>query len=69
MSRPLGIELPGAFSHVTSLHFTSFHFTSLHVTSRGDKREAVYRDNLGRVAQIEVIAQAMDRFGSPRGWR
>ena len=59
MSRPLGIELPGAFSHVTSLH----------VTSRGDKREAVYRDNLGRVAQIEIIAQAMDRFGSPRGWR
>ena len=54
MSRPLGIELPGAFSHVTS---------------RGDKREAVYRDNLGRVAQIEIIAQAMDRFGSPRGWR
>ena len=30
--------------------------------SRGDRREAIYRDDLDRVAQLEVIAQAMDRF-------
>ena len=47
MSRPLRIEFPGAVYHVTS---------------RGDRREAIYRDDLDRVAQLEVIAQAMDRF-------
>ena len=47
MSRPLRIEFPGAVDHVTS---------------RGDRREAIYRDDLDRVAQLEVIAQAMDRF-------
>ena len=47
MSRPLCIEFPGAVYHVTS---------------RGDRREAIYRNDADRVAQLEVIAQAMDRF-------
>ncbi len=47
MSRPLRIEFPGAVYHVTS---------------RGDRREAIYRDDADRRAQLEVIAQAMDRF-------
>ena len=47
MSRPLRIEFPGAVYHVTS---------------RGDRREAIYRDDADRVAQLEVIAQATDRF-------
>jgi REP element-mobilizing transposase RayT len=47
MSRPLRIEYPGAIYHVTS---------------RGDRRGPVYRDDEDRVAQIEVIARAMDRF-------
>ena len=47
MSRPLRIEFPGAVYHVTS---------------RGDRREAIYRDDADRVAQLEVIAQAADRF-------
>ena len=33
-----------------------------HVTSRGDRREPIYRDDEDRVAQLEVIALAMDRF-------
>ena len=47
MSRPLRIEFPGAIYHVTS---------------RGDRREAMYRDDDDRRAQLEVLAQAMDRF-------
>jgi REP element-mobilizing transposase RayT/AraC-like DNA-binding protein len=47
MSRPLRIEFPGAVYHVTS---------------RGDRREAIYRDDADRLAHLEVIAQAMDRF-------
>ena len=47
MSRPLRLEFPGAVYHVTS---------------RGDRREAIYRDDADRVAQLEVLAQAMDRF-------
>ena len=47
MSRPLRIEFPGAVYHVTS---------------RGDRREPIYRDDEDRVAQLEVIALAMDRF-------
>jgi putative transposase len=47
MARPLRIEFPGAIYHVTS---------------RGDRREAIYRDDGDRLAQLEVIAQAMDRF-------
>ncbi len=47
MSRPLRIEFPGAIYHVTS---------------RGDRREPIYRDDEDRVAQIDVIARAMERF-------
>ena len=49
MSRPLRIEFPGAVYHVTS---------------RGDRREAIYHDDVDRVAQLAVISQAMDRFGA-----
>ena len=47
MSRPLRIEFPGAIYHVTS---------------RGDRREPIYRDDDDRRAQLDVLAQAMDRF-------
>lgn len=47
MSRPLRIEFPGAIYHVTS---------------RGDRREPIYHDDEDRVAQIDVIARAMERF-------
>ena len=47
MSRPLRIEFPGAVYHVTS---------------RGDRREAIYRDDADRLAQLDVLARAMDRF-------
>ena len=47
MSRPLCIEFPGAVYHVTS---------------RGDQREAIYRDDADRLAQLDILAQAMDRF-------
>ena len=45
--RLLGIEFPTAIYHVTS---------------HGDRREPIYRDDEDRVAQLEVIALAMDRF-------
>lgn len=47
MARPLRVEFPGAVYHVTS---------------RGDRREAIYRDDADRAAQLETIGQAMDRF-------
>ena len=47
MSRPLRIEFPNAIYHVTS---------------RGDRREEIYRDDIDRQAQLNVLAQAMDRF-------
>jgi hypothetical protein len=47
MSRPLRIEFPGAFYHVTS---------------RGDRREPIYRDEVDRGVQLGILAQAMDRF-------
>lgn len=47
MSRPLRIEFPGAIYHVTS---------------RGDRREPIYRDEADRQAQLDLVAQAMDRF-------
>jgi REP element-mobilizing transposase RayT len=47
MSRPLRIEFPGAVYHVTS---------------RGDRREPIYRDDADRLAHLDVLAQAMDRF-------
>ena len=47
MSRALRIEFPGAVYHVTS---------------RGDQREAIYRDDADRRAQLDILAQALDRF-------
>jgi putative transposase len=47
MSRPLRLEFPGAIYHVTS---------------RGDRREAIYRDDQDRHAQLAVLGQAMGRF-------
>jgi putative transposase len=47
MARPLRIEFPGAVYHVTS---------------RGDRREPIYRDDVDRLSQLAVLAQAMDRF-------
>ena len=49
MSRPLRIEFPGAVYHVTA---------------RGDRRQPIYRDEADRTAQLQVIAQAMERFDS-----
>ncbi len=47
MSRPLRLEFEGAIYHVTS---------------RGDRREAIYRDDEDRLAQLHVLGQAMERF-------
>ena len=47
MARPLRIEFADAVYHVTS---------------RGDRREAIYRDDEDRQRHLAVIAQAMDRF-------
>jgi REP element-mobilizing transposase RayT len=47
MSRPLRLEFPGAVYHVTS---------------RGDRRELIYRGEEDRRLQLEVLAQAMERF-------
>jgi putative transposase len=44
MSRPLRIEFPGAFYHVTS---------------RGDRREPIYRDDADRQAQLQILAEAL----------
>lgn len=46
MSRPLRIQFPGALYHVTS---------------RGDGREAIYRDDRDRVAFLSVLAQVCER--------
>jgi REP element-mobilizing transposase RayT len=47
MARPLRLEFPGA---------------TYHVTARGDRREPIYRDDADRLAQLQIIAAAMDRF-------
>lgn len=47
MSRPLRLEFPGALYHITS---------------RGDRREPIYADDADRVIQLDVLAQATDRF-------
>ena len=47
MARPLRLEFPGAMYHVTS---------------RGDRREPIYCDDADRVAQLQVVGAAMDRF-------
>ncbi len=47
MARPLRIEFPGAIYHVTS---------------RGDRREAIFEDDVDRRAFLEVVSQALERF-------
>jgi putative transposase len=47
MSRPLRLEFPGAIYHVTS---------------RGDRREAIYADDVARSAFLAVLGQAAERF-------
>jgi REP element-mobilizing transposase RayT len=47
MARPLRLEFPGA---------------TYHVTSRGDRREAIYRDDADRSVQLQIITAALARF-------
>lgn len=47
MSRPLRIEFPGAIYHVTS---------------RGDRREAIFEDEVDRQTLLATVARAMQRF-------
>lgn len=47
MTRPLRLEFPGALYHVTS---------------RGDHREAIYRDAVDRQAWLDTIALVCKRF-------
>ena len=47
MVRPLRIEYPGAVYHVTS---------------RGDRREAITKDNTDRVVFLDILGQALLRF-------
>lgn len=47
MARPLRIEFPGAIYHVTT---------------RGDRREAIYKDDADRELQLSLMAHAMERF-------
>lgn len=47
MSRPLRIEFPGAVYHVTS---------------RGDRREPIFDDDTDRMAFVDVISRALERF-------
>ena len=47
MARPLRLEFAGALYHITS---------------RGDRREAIYRDNDDRLQWFEVVGQVCERF-------
>ena len=47
MSRPLRIEFPGALYHLTS---------------RGDGREAIYRETADRLMFLEVLGEVCARF-------
>ena len=47
MARPLRIEFPGAFYHVTS---------------RGDRQEAIYEDNEDRRAYLGILGNVVERF-------
>ena len=49
MARPLRIEFPGAIYHVTS---------------RGDRREAIFVDDVDSSALLAVVATAMSRFNA-----
>ena len=50
MARPLRIELAGGLYHVTS---------------RGDRREAIYRDDADRTAWLDLFGEVCERFN----WR
>jgi putative transposase len=50
MARPLRIELAGGLYHVTS---------------RGDRREAIYRDDAERAAWLDLFGDVCERFN----WR
>lgn len=47
MARPLRIEIPGAVYHVTS---------------RGDRRNLIYEDDRDRIAFLQILARAVERF-------
>ena len=47
MTRPLRIEFPGAVYHITS---------------RGDRREPIFVDDVDRLALLDVLGAALDRF-------
>ena len=47
MARPLRIEFPGAFYHLTE---------------RGDRREAIYEDDADRLAFLDLVAEVVERF-------
>jgi putative transposase len=54
MARPLRIEFPGAVYHVTS---------------RGDRREAIFVDDVDRRALLDVLASGLERFdGCALAW-
>lgn len=46
MARPLRIEFPGAFYHVTA---------------RGNRKNAIYEDDADRLAFLEILSQIVDR--------
>lgn len=48
MSRPLRLDFPGAFHHVTA---------------RGNARDTVYRDNTDRTLFLGALERAVERFG------
>lgn len=47
MARPLRIEFPGAFYHLTE---------------RGDRREAIYEDDADRLVFLDLVAEVVARF-------
>ncbi len=47
MARPLRIEFPGAFYHLTE---------------RGDRREAIYEDDVDRIAFLDLVAEVVERL-------
>jgi REP element-mobilizing transposase RayT len=52
VSRPLRVEYPGAFYHVTS---------------RGNERKMVFQSTRDREKYLSYLESAHDRYKSPRG--
>jgi putative transposase len=48
MARPLRIEYPGAYYHVST---------------RGNERKAIFRDDVDREKFLELIGRAVEQFG------